>query len=48
MVTGGWITQMTQTRSAHAPAAWLHARCVRGGVTVSLAATVFGSDEESR
>lgn len=52
-VFAGWrlalgLGQAAETRSAHGSAGWLHARGVRGGVTVSLAATVFASDEEGR
>lgn len=42
------LGQVAETRSAHGSAAWLHARGIRSGVAVSLTATVFGSDEESR
>jgi len=42
------LDEVTETRSAHGPAVCLHARGIRGGVAVSVTATVFDSDEEVR
>ena len=38
----------TETPSASGMPVYLHARGVRGGVAVSIAATVFGDGEDSR
>jgi hypothetical protein len=40
--------EATETPSATGTPVYLHARGVRGGVTVSVAATVFDGEEDSR
>ena len=40
--------EVTETPSTNGTAVYLHARGVRGGVTVSVTATVFDSEEEDR
>jgi aryl-alcohol dehydrogenase-like predicted oxidoreductase len=42
------LEEVTETPSANGTAVYLHARGVRAGVTVSVTATVFGSEEDSR
>jgi len=42
------LDDATETPSANGTAVYLHARGVRGGVTVSITATVFGKEEDSR
>ena len=42
------LDEVTQTPSAGGTAVYLHARGVRGGVTVSVTATVFDEREDSR
>jgi hypothetical protein len=42
------LDEVTETPSAGGAAVYLHARGVRGGVTVSVTATVFGEREDSR
>jgi hypothetical protein len=42
------LDDVTETPSANGTAVYLHARGVRAGVTVSVTATVFGSEEDSR
>lgn len=42
------LDEATETPSAGGSAVYLHARGVRGGVPVSVAATVFGSKEDRR
>jgi len=42
------LDEVTETASANGTAVYLHARGVRGGVTVSVTATVFDSGEEDR
>ncbi len=42
------LDEATETPSAGGAAVYLHARGVRGGVPVSVTATVFGSKEDSR
>jgi hypothetical protein len=42
------LDEVTETPSRTGPPVYLHARGVRGGVTVSVAATVFDSEEEGR
>jgi hypothetical protein len=42
------LDEVTETPSANGTAVYLHARGVRGGVTVSVTATVFDSGEEDR
>ena len=42
------LEEVTETPSANGTAVYLHARGVRGGVTVSVTATVFDSGEEDR
>jgi hypothetical protein len=42
------LDQVTEVPSAGGSPVYLHARGVRGGVAVSIAATVFEDEEESR
>ena len=42
------LGDVTETRSGTGAAVYLHARGVRGGVAVSVTATVFTSEEDSR
>ena len=42
------LGELTETPSAGGTAVYLHARGVRGGVTVSITATVFDDGEDSR
>jgi len=42
------LDELTETPSANGTAVYLHARGVRGGVTVSVTATVFDDGEERR
>jgi hypothetical protein len=42
------LDEATEIPSSGGTAVYLHARGVRGGVTVSVAATVFGGEEDSR
>jgi hypothetical protein len=42
------LDEVTETPSANGPAVYLHARGIRGGVAVSVTATIFDSDEEDR
>jgi hypothetical protein len=42
------LDQATETPSASGMPVHLHARGVRGGVAVSIAATIFGDGEDSR
>jgi hypothetical protein len=42
------LDEATETPSATGTPVYLHARGVRSGVTVSVAATVFGGEEDSR
>ena len=42
------LDEATKTPSATGTPVYLHARGVRGGVTVSVAATVFDGEEDSR
>jgi hypothetical protein len=42
------LDEATETPSATGTPVYLHARGVRGGVTVSVAATVFDGEEDSR
>ena len=42
------LEEVTETLSAGGTAVHLHARGVRGGVTVSIAATVFDDEEDGR
>jgi len=42
------LDEVTETPAANGTPVYLHARGVRGGVTVSVAATVFGHEEDSR
>jgi aryl-alcohol dehydrogenase-like predicted oxidoreductase len=42
------LNDVTETPSANGTAVYLHARGVRGGVTVSVTATVFDNEEGSR
>jgi aryl-alcohol dehydrogenase-like predicted oxidoreductase len=42
------LEDATETPSAAGTPAYLHARGVRGGVTVSVTATVFDDDEDGR
>jgi aryl-alcohol dehydrogenase-like predicted oxidoreductase len=42
------LDEATEIPSAGGTAVYLHARGVRGGVTVSVAATVFDDEEDSR
>jgi aryl-alcohol dehydrogenase-like predicted oxidoreductase len=42
------LDEATETSSANGTAVYLHARGIRGGVTVSVTATVFDSGEEDR
>jgi hypothetical protein len=42
------LDEVTETPSANGTAAYLHARGVRGGVAVSVTATVFDGGEGSR
>jgi hypothetical protein len=42
------LGEATQTPSASGMPVYLHARGVRGGVAVSIAATIFGDGEDSR
>jgi hypothetical protein len=42
------LDEETETPSANGTAVYLHARSVRGGVTVSVTATVFDNGEEGR
>jgi hypothetical protein len=42
------LEQVTETSSANGTAVYLHARGMRGGVAVSVTATVFGGGEDSR
>ena len=42
------LGEVTETPSSGGTAVYLHARGVRGGVAVSIAATVFGDGEDSR
>ncbi|MGH3220594.1 MAG: hypothetical protein ACRDPY_18155 [Streptosporangiaceae bacterium] len=42
------LGEVTETPSANGTAVYLHARGVRGGVTVSVTATVFDEGEDSR
>ena len=42
------LEEITETLSAGGTAVHLHARGVRGGVTVSIAATVFDDEEDGR
>ncbi len=42
------LDEVTETPSAGGMAAYLHARGVRGGVPVSVTATVFGIEDEGR
>jgi hypothetical protein len=39
------LDNVTETPSANGPAVYLHARGVRGGVSVSITATVFPQEE---
>jgi hypothetical protein len=52
-VFGEWrqalgLDDVTETPSANGTAVYLHARGVRGGVMVSVTATVFDKEEDSR
>ncbi len=42
------LDDVAETRSASGTAVYLHARSVRGGVAVSVTATVFEDGEDSR
>lgn len=42
------LDEVTETPSANGTAIYLHARGVRGGVPVSVTATVFDNEEEGR
>jgi hypothetical protein len=42
------LGELTETPSAGGTAVYLHARGVRGGVTVSITATVFDDGEDSQ
>jgi hypothetical protein len=42
------LDDVTETPSANGTVVYLHARGTRGGVTVSVTAAVFGSEEDSR
>jgi hypothetical protein len=42
------LDDVTEAPSANGMAVYLHARGVRGGVTVSVTATVFDREEDSR
>jgi hypothetical protein len=42
------LDEVTETPSANGAAVYLHARGVRSGVSVSVTATVFDSEEEGR
>jgi hypothetical protein len=42
------LEEATEIPSANGTAVYLHARGIRGGVTVSVTATVFDSEEDSR
>jgi len=42
------LDEVTETPSANGTPVYLHARGVRGGVTVSVTATVFDEGEDSR
>jgi len=42
------LGEVTETPSANGTPVYLHARGVRGGVTVSVTATVFDDGEDSR
>ena len=42
------LGELTETPSAGGTAVYLHARGVRGGVTISITATVFDDGEDSR
>ena len=42
------LDEVTETPSANGAAIYLHARGVRGGVAVSVTATVFDGKEDSR
>jgi hypothetical protein len=42
------LDELTETPAASGTAVYLHARGVRGGVTVSVTATVFDDGEDSR
>ena len=42
------LDEVTETPSANGTAVYLHARGARGGVPVSVTATVFGNGEEDR
>jgi hypothetical protein len=42
------LDDATETPSANGTAVYLHARGVRGGVTVSITATVSGQEEDSQ
>jgi hypothetical protein len=42
------LDEVTETPAANGTAVYLHARGARGGVTVSVTATVFDSAEEGR
>ena len=42
------LDEVTETPSANGAAVYLHARGVLGGVSVSVAATVFGDGEDGR
>ena len=48
VAAGAGAGRVTETPSASGTAVYLHARGVRGGVTVSVTATVFDSGEEGR
>jgi hypothetical protein len=42
------LDEVTETPSANGAAVYLHARGARGGVAVSVTATVFDGGEDSR
>ena len=42
------LDEVTETPSAAGTPVYLHARGIRGGVTVSVAATVFDGEEDGR
>ena len=42
------LDEVTETPSAGGTPVYLHARGVRGGVTVSITATVYDDEEDSR
>ena len=42
------LEEVTETPSANGTAVYLHARGMRGGVAVSVTATVYDGEEDSR